>query len=860
LAIDKGEVPRILAAAQRAASFSSDDIMNKFDTPNGITPDQAAAHAFLAELRTRITTQPLPYQYGVEARALESLWEVFGHARAAIKQYPGCMKFADEVTQMLNVDLRPVTAKWHRAYSEGRLNSRDGADEFRIDLQEVQEKLRDFAGKLHQMAYGGQPLIDRSASGPMTEEELEKCFADVSFGIDKGSLIKKEIIDGINEAEAGAVTQRRSNLDVVATEGKNAVGLGLSGGGIRSATFCLGVTQVLAKRNLLKDVDFLSTVSGGGYVGCFLTTRLKLKKSHETVANPHGPDPEPIRYLRRHAKYLTAVDLWERWSMVTSTVAGMLLNWTAPLFLITSAALIAICIGQSWPDFPFARIFTASLALTTLALVLYGGLIRCRASASYKGGMFLGITSALTLFVGSCWLLTIGHETLRTWPVGFGWTTGIAAGATTVFPAIVRFLPILQKPAVRTIALKIALVVAGLVIPIGAIALFYMFFDLGKMPGSPGLSPWNPRHYSGFVILLALEFLFGLIAILLLNVNLTGPHRLYRDRLARTFIQDDENNAAPVYLKEINKDNFAPYHLINATVNLPSSTDQALRERRSDFFLFSREYCGAPSVGYEKTSEWKANGADADLATAMAVSGAAASSYMGLGSIPSLTALLTFLNVRLGFWMLRPDRNPLLKTPGFLCLIREMTGIAMSEKQDWLNLSDGGHIENMAVYELLRRRCKFIISVDGESDPQSTFQGHLTLVRHAQIDFGIRIDPKLNELRPDVKSKYSQTHAMFCRIHYPTGDTGLILYIKLSVTGNESELIKRYRLLHTDFPNQTTLDQFFDEEQFEAYRQLGVHVTEGLFSEALLRTATSPATISQWFRHLAESLLEPKKT
>jgi len=106
---------------------------------------------------------------------------------------------------------------------------------------------------------------------------------------------------------------------------------------------------------------------------------------------------------------------------------------------------------------------------------------------------------------------------------------------------------------------------------------------------------------------------------------------------------------------------------------------------------------------------------------------------------------------------------------------------------------------------------------------------------------------------------------MFCRIHYPTeggqpASTGLILYIKLSVTGNESELIRRYRTLHSDFPNQTTLDQFFDEEQFEAYRQLGVHVTEGLFSRVLLKGNSNPATVSQWFRQLAENLLEPERT
>lgn len=826
--------------------------MTQSNAANGLTPDQAAAHQLLAELRTRISTQPLPYQYGVEVKALQSLWEVFTHAREAIKKNPGCKQFADEVAQMLNNDLRPVTAKWDRANSEGRLNSRDGADQFRIDLQDVQNKLRNFAGRLHQMAYG-EPLPPESFPQPMPVRELDKCFADVAFGIANGSLISDETTAGINSAEATAIKQRRSALGVGATDGQNAVGLALSGGGIRSATFCLGVAQVLAGRNLLRDVDYLSTVSGGGYVGCFLTTRLKSKDSYRDVAVPHGPDSGAVRYLRQHAKYLTAINLWERWSMVTSTVAGMLLNWTAPLFLIATAALIAIWMAYIWPEFPFAKVFFISLAVTLIALVAYGGLMRSGPARSKQGAIFLGLASAVTLFIGACWLLAFGHGWYVHKMGSISWsTTGIVAAASAVFPAIVRFIPILQRPTVRSRVLRIALIIAGVIIPLGAIAIFYLLFDFG-----------DPNRQGHYFILLGLDVFFLLVAVWLLNVNLTGPHRLYRDQLARTFVQEREDDGRSVYLKDINRDNAAPYHLINATVNLPSSTDQALRERRSDFFLFSREYCGAPSIGYAKTLDWKTNGDDADLATAMAVSGAAASSYMGLGSVPSLTALLTFLNVRLGFWILRPGYKHRFEAPGFTCLIREMTGIAMSEKQKWVNLSDGGHIENMGVYELLRRRCKFIISVDGESDPQSTFQGHLTLVRHAQIDFGIRIDSKLNELRPDATSKYSQSHAMFSRIHYPAqggreAGTGLVLYIKLSVTGNESELIRRYRLLHTDFPHQTTLDQFFDEEQFEAYRELGVHVAEGLFSPALLGGDVDPPTIARWFRYLAASLLEPQ--
>jgi hypothetical protein len=92
---------------------------------------------------------------------------------------------------------------------------------------------------------------------------------------------------------------------------------------------------------------------------------------------------------------------------------------------------------------------------------------------------------------------------------------------------------------------------------------------------------------------------------------------------------------------------------------------------------------------------------------------------MGLGSMPTLRALLAFLNVRLGFWIRRPDAPklwcfPKWQHPGFFCLLREMFGFGMEEKHRWLNLSDGGHLENLAVYELLRRRCKFNICVVGE--------------------------------------------------------------------------------------------------------------------------------------------------
>lgn len=187
----------------------------------------------------------------------------------------------------------------------------------------------------------------------------------------------------------------------------------------------------------------------------------------------------------------------------------------------------------------------------------------------------------------------------------------------------------------------------------------------------------------------------------------------------------------------------------------------------------------------------------------------------------------------------------------------------MTEAASWLNLSDGGHIENMGLYELLRRRCKFVVCVDGEADPDSTFPGQLTLIRQAQIDLGIQIEPRLDEIRPDPTSRTSKAHAQLFRIKYPTtvdgrpAGTGLLLYLKLSLTGDEAELLKRYRHMNPDFPHQSTLNQFYDEEQFEAYRQLGVHVAQGVFADALLTENSRPATVRDWFAQLAKNMLEP---
>ena len=818
--------------------------------PTDPNPDRRAAHELLCELRTRIATQPLPYQYGVEARALESLFEIFQFARLAMKNNPGCAHFSRITTTMLNVDLRPITAKWHRAYKSGVLDSRDGANDFRADLAEVRPRLAAFAAELQKLAYGEfQP--DDLTPAVINDDELEKCLSPLQFGIDETDDIWKQI----NSSEAKDINARRSLHVVETKQGFDASGLSLSGGGIRSATFCLGVLQVLADRGLMKDIDYLSTVSGGGFVGGFISSLIGSGATFDQIASPSGPDSNPVAHLRQNAKYLSAVNLKQRWMIISGTLSGLILNWTAPLAILSVLALLASYIAM---DAHFWISSCVGFVLVTLASITLHG-VTLRFCSAAPTTVLVAASVVATLFCGAMAILEWGYSQFHS---PHALTIFASLSIAAIFtPVLVRFLPIAASEKSRRLLFEISLYTAGLLVPLLAVLVFYLLRDLGRSELSPASSWWNPlRYMSGEATLLAILGMSAAIALFVININLTGPHKLYRDQLARTFVWPADTT--DVELTRVDTQNQGPYHLINVTVNLPASTSPVLRDRKGDFFLFSRNWTGSRAVGYSATNSWRANGRPLDLATAIAISGAAASPQMGLGSVSSLSALMTLLNIRLGFWIVNPKHSKRLTSPGFSCILREMTGMGMDERASWLNLSDGGHIENMGLYELLRRRCKFVVCVDGEADPDSTFHGQLTLIRQALIDFGIQIEPRLDDIRPDPTTRTSRAHAQLFRIKYPmTTDgrpagVGLLLYLKLSLTGDEAELLKRYRHLNPDFPHQSTLKQFYDEEQFEAYRQLGVHVAQGVFVDALLTKNPRPATVRDWFTQLAENMLE----
>lgn len=330
---------------------------------------------------------------------------------------------------------------------------------------------------------------------------------------------------------------------------------------------------------------------------------------------------------------------------------------------------------------------------------------------------------------------------------------------------------------------------------------------------------------------------------------------------------------------------YIPYHLINTTVNLPKSTNKELRWRQSDFFLLSKKWCGSRATGYAETKRFEEVDPSLNLARAMAISGAALSPNMGtknnllsrLGII-ALTLRLdysipnVFLNKNKSeTFITKTNHNSLIDKVSYRLLrfgrnvknrAKLVTG-RFNEKSDLLNLSDGGHIENLAVYELLRRKCKFIVAIDGECDPNLNFNGLVKLIRYARIDLGIEIITDLGELSSNSEG-YSYTHYTLAKIIYPEGEVGWMLYLKLSLTGDEPADIVDYKRINPGFPHQSTLDQIYDESQFESYRKLGEHIAEGLFSKNILSSiderflAMSNAgstDISTWFKALMKTQL-----
>ena len=314
--------------------------------------------------------------------------------------------------------------------------------------------------------------------------------------------------------------------------------------------------------------------------------------------------------------------------------------------------------------------------------------------------------------------------------------------------------------------------------------------------------------------------------------------------------EEERNKKAESGLKLVANKPRVPYPLMNATLTVTAGVELATQERKALPWFFGPLYSGFFPARSDVDREMRgadppyANtqhlGQGVSLGTAMAISGAAVSPNWGFHSSPQTAFLLTLFNVRLGWWMGNPTRGEeYITRPGpaiaLWWLLRELFGF-VDEGSGFVNLSDGGNFENLGLYELVRRRCRHIIVIDAEQDQDYLFESLGGAVRKCRADFGVEIQINPRPILP--QPKFSRTHCVVGRILYPQEDSeckqdpqakaepekGYLLYLKSSITGDEPADVEEYRRENPDFPQQSTLDQFFSESQFESYRRLGLHV------------------------------------
>ncbi|WP_203525549.1 hypothetical protein [Crenobacter caeni] len=445
--------------------------------------------------------------------------------------------------------------------------------------------------------------------------------------------------------------------------------------------------------------------------------------------------------------------------------------------------------------------------------------------------------------------------------------------------------------------------------PPGADALPWALGRLGLLLGASLLLLWWTGHAPGFLDLSSLQQFYA--------ARLT---RAYLGASNGTRFQSPErasySSAEPVPGDDLSLQDYyregsaAPLHLINCTLNQTLGPAEQLvqRDRKGKPVCIAPAVatpCGGtpdrPPLSYHilvdghlarrkgRCPVRPGEGVPAGLGAWIAISGAAFST--GLGRTTSLgTSLLCGLaNIRLGRWMQLPrdetgvatrdaSQNPserpsrwLAMLPNQTLLLREWTARFHGLHAPWQYLSDGGHFENLGVYELLRpgRDVRLIIACDCGADPDYRFNDLANLVRLVRVDFGREIEvdeAAMAALQPanarrvfatpqqlrqaELARRAGQASppdddacAVLLRVR-PAGELEPVCHIVLikpRVPAGVPVDVAHYAALNPAFPQQTTVDQFFDDQQWESYRKLGL-----LCGEHVVRALASSGEVARW--------------
>jgi len=441
----------------------------------------------------------------------------------------------------------------------------------------------------------------------------------------------------------------------------------------------------------------------------------------------------------------------------------------------------------------------------------------------------------------------------------------LATGKGGETEKILAILPVRLVLAIAT-PLFIGILIAALSIVTDKLLVHWAFLNVLDSSMTYQAVPWTTiRRFS---IALLVLVVITTVSAKFININRFSLHDVYRLRLMREFLgasnpeheqnedgwtgftdSDDED------LKALWNEDWKPclYLVMNATLNVIETNRLEWQERKGEPFVFTPNHIGCVRLGYNHVTE---AGRGVRVSSAITVSGAAVSPNSGYHTTPLLALLLTLFNLRLGLWVGNPANPNTSGDRGPANALRPLLAEALSLTTErsttgYVYLSDGGHFDNLGLYEMLRRRCRFILVSDAGYDPNYVYEDLGRVVRQAAIDMGIRFNfthldmaKRPDPTRPTENNKpgavIAGAYSAFATIEYPeltqpegARARGYLLYIKPGFQNRgEPADVRAYAATNPAFPHDTTLNQFFGESQFESYRALGRYIVSELARKA----------------------------
>ncbi|WP_027544741.1 patatin-like phospholipase family protein [Bradyrhizobium sp. WSM2254] len=238
---------------------------------------------------------------------------------------------------------------------------------------------------------------------------------------------------------------------------------------------------------------------------------------------------------------------------------------------------------------------------------------------------------------------------------------------------------------------------------------------------------------------------------------------------------------------------------------------------------------GSALFGYRSSADYGASEGGITLGTAMVVSGASIDREIARHTTPLVALMFSLLGVRHGLWLGNPKSDAASRRAqprlSFTPVVEEIFGRAPG---DYVHVSSGDGFDPLGLYEMIRRRCRFIVVSDAGAD---SLENLGRVIRRVRVDFGVAIDMTDLELQRAPPPSVGACCALGY-IRYPEGPgaAGILIYLRPELDGSEPLDVRGYAARHPAvFPRERVSARQFDEEGAESYRALGSHIIDMLF-------------------------------